>query len=239
MQRISRKAVAAVVAGLTVAGAGTAIAAGGSGSDTSFLDAVAAKLGISSEKLLDATKAVAIEQVDAQLEAGTITEAQADAMKERIRSGDVPFLVGPGMHRGGLGHGPGMGRPGGHLEDAAAYLGVTEAELVEQLRAGKSLADVAKAEGKSVDGLKQALLASEKEELDALVAAGTITQAQADAALARREERLDDMIAGTLPPRGAWGHHGGEGARTNGMPGVGHGSSEPAMHGGASFGVPA
>ncbi len=236
MQRISRKAVAAVVAGLAVAGAGTAIAAGGSGSDTSFLDAVAAKLGISSEKLLDATKAAAIDQVDAELKAGTITQAQADAMKARIQSGALPFFAGPGMHRGGFGHGPGRGGPGGHLDDAAAYLGVTEAELVEQLRAGKSLADVAKAEGKSVDGLKAALLASEKKELDALVAAGTITQAQADAALERREARLDDLVEGTLGPRGERGFGG---PMSRGMGGPGHGHGAPAMHGGASFGVPA
>jgi hypothetical protein len=238
MQRISRKAAAAIVAGLAVAGAGTAIAAGGSGSDTSFLDAVAAKLGISSEKLLDATKAAAVDQVDAQLKAGTITEAQAEAMKERIQSGELPFFAGPGMHRGGFGHGPGMGRPGGHLDDAAAYLGVTEAELVEQLRAGKSLADVAKAEGKSVDGLKAALLASEKKELDALVAAGTITQAQADAALERREARLDDFVEGALGGRGEGGHGFG-GPMSRGMGGSGHGYGTPAMQGGASFGVPA
>lgn len=238
MQRISRKAVAAVVAGLAVAGAGTAIAAGGAGSDTSFLDAVAAKLGISSEKLIDATKAAAIDQVDAQLKAGTITQAQADAMKERIQSGGVPLFAGPGMRRGGFGHGPGRGGPGGHLDDAAAYLGVTEAELVEQLRAGTSLADVAKAEGKSVDGLKAALLASEKKELDALVAAGKITQAQADAALERREARLDDFVEGTLGPCGERGAHGFGGPMSRGMGGSGHGYGTPAMHGGASFGAP-
>jgi hypothetical protein len=239
MQRVSRRAVAAVVAGLAVAGGGTAIAAGGSGSDTSFLDAVAAKLGISSEKLLDATKAAAIDRVDAQLKAGAVTEAQADALKERIQSGDVPFFGGPGMHRGGFGPGPGMGGPGGHLDDAAAYLGVTEAELVEQLRAGESLADVAGAEGKSVDGLKAALLAGEKQELDALVAAGRITQAQADAALERRKARLDDFVEGTLGARGEGGPHGFGGPLTRGMGGSGHGYGAPAMQGGASFGVPA
>lgn len=250
----SRKAVAVVAAGLVVAGAGSALAASGSGSGTSFLDRVAQKLGISSEKLRDATKAAAIDQIDEQLKAGTITKEQADAMKKRVEAGQIPGLGGfgdrgfgdrgfgrHGGHRmGGPGMGgPGMGGPGGHLADAATYLGLTEAKLVEQLQAGKSLADVAKAQGKTVDGLKDALLASEKKELDALVKAGTITQAQADSALAARKSHLDDMVNGTF--------RGGPGGRGMGR-GFGdrdgdHGPVMPGgqrmMPGGASLGAPA
>lgn len=37
-------------------------------------------------------------------------------------------------------------------------MGLTKAELREQLAVGKTLAEIAKAEGKSVDGLVQALV---------------------------------------------------------------------------------
>jgi hypothetical protein len=250
----SRKAVAVVAAGLVVAGGGSALAASGSGSGTSFLDRVAQKLGISSEKLRDATKAAAIDQIDEQLKAGTITKEQADAMKKRVESGQFPGLgrgfgdrgfghhgFGRGMGGPGLG-GPGPGGPGGHLADAATYLGLTQAKLMDQLQAGKTLADVAKAQGKTVEGLKDALLASEKKELDALVKAGTITQAQADSALADRKSRLDDMVNGTF--RGGHGRHA--------APGMGHGfgdrdgdhgpvmpGGQRMMPGGASLGAPA
>jgi hypothetical protein len=207
-----KKTAVAAVAALSVAVGGTALAAGGTPTSTSFLDRVATKLGISSEKLQDATKAAATDQVDEQLKAGTITQAQADAMKARIAAGNGLGL-GPGGR--GLG-GPGKGGPGGHLADAATYLGLTQAKLMEQLRAGKTLADVAKAQGKTTDGLKAALVASEKKELAAAVTAGRLTQAQADEILANASTRFDDMIAGTRPQGGP----GGRGGHGPGFPGA-------------------
>ena len=49
---------------------------------------MARHLGISSQKLEDATKAAAVDQVDAALKDGRITQAEADALKQRIESGD-------------------------------------------------------------------------------------------------------------------------------------------------------
>ena len=46
------------------------------------------------------------------------------------------------------------------MDASAEYLGLSANDLRTQLQAGKSLADIAKAEGKSVDGLKQALQAA-------------------------------------------------------------------------------
>ena len=197
-------ATAAAVAVVVVAG--SAIAAGNNSSPTAFMQSLAKHLGISTEKLQDAAKAAAIDQVDAALADGKITKEQADAAKERIRSGDAPLLFfgprfrggGPGFGPGpGFGHGPGFGfhHFGGGLGEAAAkYLGLTEAELRTQLESGKSLADIAKAQGKSTDGLKKALHDAVKDDLDAAVKAGRITQAQADEALARFDERADDLI---------------------------------------------
>jgi hypothetical protein len=196
-----RAATAAVVAGLAVATGGTALAASGSGGTgpSAFLDAVAIELGISSERLAEATKAAAVDEVDAQLKAGTITQAQAEAMKERIQSSDgVGLGFGPGFGGPHDGH----GGPGGHLDDAAAFLGLTTDALVTQLQDGKTLGEVARAAGKSVDGLKAALLASERAELAEAVADGRLTQAQADEILAGADERLDDLIAGTMPQHG-------------------------------------
>lgn len=198
-----KKTVVTAVAALSIAAGGTALAAtgGSSTSPSAFAEAVAAKLGITSDKLKAATKAAATEQVEAQLKAGEITQAQADAMKERIASSDGFGFGGPGMggHRG-------MGGPGGHLADAATYLGLTETALRTKLQAGDTLAEVAKAQGKTEAGLKAALLASEKKELAQAVTDGKLTQAQADEILAGAGDRFDDMIAGTMPDRGPGGH---------------------------------
>jgi hypothetical protein len=198
---------AAAAVGVVVV-AGNAIAAANASSPSSFMQSLAKHLGISTEKLQDAAKAAAIDQIDAALADGRITKEQADAAKARIQSGDAPLLLGPRFRDGGPGfgfrHGPGFGfgpRPGfgfhhfGELGEAAAkYLGLTEAQLHEQLRAGKSLAQIAKDKGKSPDGLKQALHDAVKQDLDAAVKAGRITQAQADEALARFDERADELI---------------------------------------------
>ena len=48
----------------------------------------------------------------------------------------------------------------------AKYLGLSRAELREQLQAGKSLADVAKTQGKSVSGLEDAMVAALTTNLD-------------------------------------------------------------------------
>ena len=142
-------------------------------------------------------------------------------MKERIESGEAPFFLGPGMF--GFRHGfgdpgereRGFGGPGHHfffgdkLGSAAEYLGLSEDELHEQLRDGKSLAEVAEAQGKSADGLKQAILAGAKSGLDKAVAAERLTQEQADAIYERLQGVIDDLVNGTLrgPGGGAFGPH--------------------------------
>jgi hypothetical protein len=209
--------VAAVLVVLVGGGAALAAADGRSPSPSAFLDSVAKHLGISSEKLVDATKAAAVDQVDAALEDGLITKEQAEAMKERIEAGDGAFLfgLGPGGpgHFGGFGFRGGDGPHlfGGRLDAAAEYLDLTVAELREQLAEGESLADVAKAKGKSVDGLKQALLVDTKEKLDEAVAEGDLTRERADAMLEKLESRIDDVVDGTAmrPGFGMRRFHGG------------------------------
>jgi Arc/MetJ-type ribon-helix-helix transcriptional regulator len=197
----SRKAVAIAVAALmVVAGGGAAIAASQDSSNPaqSFLDSVAKHLGISSQKLEDATKAAAIDQVDAALKEGKITKAQAAELKARINSGEYPPFFGP-FFPGHFHHGPGLHMFGEKLSAAADYLGLTQAQLRDKLANGQSLADVAKAQDKSVDGLKQAILQAAQKKLDQLVEDGELTRAQADEMLSRLKSHIDDLVNGTLP----------------------------------------
>ena len=99
-------------------------------------------------------------------------------------------------------HGP--GGPGAAA--IATYLGLTAAELRTQLEAGKTLADLAKAQGKGVSGLKDAIVADAKTHLDADVAAGKLTAAQEATMLADLKSHVDDMVNRTGPPAG--GHVG-------------------------------
>jgi hypothetical protein len=194
----SRKTLTIAVAALAViGGSGAAIAAakGSSSSGQSFLDSVARHLGISSQKLEDATKAAAVDQVDAALKEGKITKAQADELRARIQSGEFPPFAGP-LFDPRFGHFHRGGPPlfGEKLSSAADYLGLSEAELRTKLNAGQTLADIAKARGKSVDGLKQAILDEAEKKLDRLVDDGELMQAEADEMLARLKSHIDDLV---------------------------------------------
>jgi hypothetical protein len=247
----SKKVMAATVAGLAVAGSGVAIAASQDDSPAdSFLDSVARHLGISSEELRDATKAAAIDQVDQALEDGLVTEEQAEELKERIQSGEWRGFLGPGLVEPGPKYfgfrfgdnGPGEDRGGHHvffdgkLAAAAEYLGLTEAELREQLADGKSLADVAEAQGKPVDGLKDTILDGARSALDEAVAADRLTQEQADAIYERLTGWIDELVElrfpgplrGFAPGFGPPGFAPRDGGDDNG--GGGGGSSGDALY---------
>ena len=209
-----RKVMLVGVAALAAAGGGAAIAAAtGSPNDErkAVIDDAAKQLGVTPAKLSSALKKALENRVDAAVAAGRLTTDQGEALKKRIESDDYPALgLGFGLgHRAGPG-GPGMHR-GGHLDAAAAYLGVSQDALRAQLEDGKTLADVAKAtKGKSVDGLVAALVADEKEKLDAAVKAGRLTQTQADTILADAKARATDLVNGTFSAR-PHGRFGGPG----------------------------
>jgi hypothetical protein len=203
-----RTVVIGSVVALALAGAaGGALAASGTfdpqAERQAYLNDVAGRLGVTSDKLENALKAAAIDRVDAALAAGRISKDQADAMKAAINAGRLPLGVGlaPGLGFGFRPHGGLHFLGGGSLDAAATYLGLTEAQLRAQLMSGKSLADVAKAQGKSVDGLEQAMLAPIQAKLDQAVKDGKLTSSQRDQALAKIKASIDDMVNGKLPAR--------------------------------------
>lgn len=208
MKALKLKIAGGTAAAAAVLGGGAAVAATQL-SPTEESDAIVAdaakQLGVSATEL-DAALTQALEnRVDAAVKAGTITQARADELKQRIEAGEVPLVgVGPGMG----------GHRGGHhgfvdLAAAARYLGVTEAKLRAGLESGDTLAEIANAEGKTAAGLSDALVAAAKAELDAKVKAGTMTAAQRTSILADLESRIADAVNGELRFRGGPGGHGG------------------------------
>ena len=171
-----------------------------------FLDDVAKRLNVTRDQLDAAVKGAAEARIDAAVKDGKLTQEQGEAAKKRLANG-IPMLGGPIL--GGRPHGPGgpgFGERRGFgfgfgFEGAADYLGLTEAQLREQLQDGKSLADVAKAQNKDVAGLKAALKANLTKKLDEAVKDGHLTEAQKTKILAETDDRLDDVINGTPPRR--------------------------------------
>ncbi len=190
-RKVNPKLLAGAAAGLAVAGAGGAVAAvkltSPKENSQAIVNDAAKQLGVQPSELTAALKKALENRVDAAVGAGRLTKAQGEELKQRIESGALPLFFGP---RGG------PHEHFGELDAAATYLGLTEAQLETQLESGKSLAQVAKDRGKSVDGLIQALVDQATKRLDAAVAAGRLTKTQEQQILVGLKQRITDFVNG-------------------------------------------
>jgi predicted DNA-binding protein (UPF0251 family) len=206
-------AISAMVVGLAAAGAVAASHVLSANEESkAVIEDAAAQLGVEPDALSDALKQALKNRIDAAVESGRLTEAQGAELKKRIDSGDGVPLFG-GMRPGG--HGPGHAGLVGSLEEAAGYLGLTEAELRVQL-AGKTLAEIAKDKGKSADGLVQALATAAEKRIDEAVADGRLTEEQATELRSGLDDRIEALVNGEHRDHGRGFH-----------PGFGPGSISP------------
>jgi hypothetical protein len=108
------------------------------------------------------------------------------------------------------------GGPRGSVSAAnvAKVLGLTEAELRTELQT-KSFVTIAGEKNVDIAKVKEALTADAKAHLDAEVASGKHTQAEADARMAAFTANLDAFVNAVRPAKGMGGHGGrhGGGAR--------------------------
>jgi hypothetical protein len=217
---------AALAVAAFAGGAYAATQSSGPNTRQAFLNDVAKRLNVTPQQLTAALNGAAIDQLQAGVKSGNLTQAQANAIEQRLKQSAanpaVPFgLFGPGGPGGAGGAGgpgypgapggpggfgpPGLGKGGqapqlrhfavpfavaGGIAPAASYLGLTEAQLMQQLSSGKSLAQIATAKGKSVTGLKQAISAAMKARFDKLVANKMLTAAQEKQILSNLSARI-------------------------------------------------
>jgi len=105
----------------------------------------------------------------------------------------------------GRGHGRGL-RLG--FDAAAEAIGIEPSALLEALRDGQTMAEVAEANGVAVADVVAAMVAEANEHLAEAVADGRITQEQADERAATLEERITERVNGEFEPRGPGGRFG-------------------------------
>jgi hypothetical protein len=206
-----RKVVAGAAAALAVGGAGAGIAAtklrSSPGAESKAVISDAAKqLGVEPTKLSNALKKALEDRIDAAVADGRLTKAQGDELKQRIESNGFPLVAPPFLGHGHFGdHGLRS------LSAAASYLGLSESALRSKLESGKTLAQVAKDQGKSVDGLVAALKADLTQKLGQAVSSGRLTKAQEDRILSDATQHLTDLVNGKFPgppPDGRFFRHG-------------------------------
>jgi hypothetical protein len=125
-------------------------------------------------RLAATTVAVVVAALGAGTAAACDNNGSAYRQHHGVRAAQFAKHHGFMHHRGSL------------LALPAAYLGISPDALKDQLKAGKSLAQVANATpGKSAQGLVDYLVAQAKAKLDTKVAAGKLTQTQENAWLAK------------------------------------------------------
>jgi hypothetical protein len=212
------------------AGGGAALAATGADDDhkkaeQAVIDDAAKRLNVTPDALRGALGAAEDAQLDQAVKDGKLTQAEADAVKKR-RADSGAVLGGPGV--GGVHPGFGPGGPGGPglafkrgaggaLDAAATALGLKRDDLVAKLQAGKSIADVAKDQGKSLDDVKKAISDGVTKELDQAVTDKKLTSDQRDKILKELSDHIDDLVTRT-PSKDAPRF-----GRKGGAPPVGHG----------------
>jgi hypothetical protein len=163
---------------------------------------IAAAQGKSVDGLIDALVAAGTAEIDKKLADGTISQAQHDWIVAHLRDRVTAFVNGTG----GIGFGGAPVNVAGTMADvAASYLGLTTDELMEQVKSGKTLAQIAGAQGKSVDGLIDALVAAATAEIDKKLADGTISQAQHDRIVSQLRDRITAFVNGAAPGFGSGG----------------------------------
>ena len=190
MKRLLIVGAVVAVLGLGAVALGGAVtsAQGDDGPVATFLAKVAEKLGVSEDKLNTAVQEAQTEMIDEAVAQGRLTEEQAAQMKEGIAGGD--FLFPFGGRDGGWPAGAGI------PEAAAQVLGMTQDQVMQELRDGSSLAELAAAHGMSTEDFQAALLTQVRSQLDAQVADGKLTQDQADQEYQRIQDNIDSIVSG-------------------------------------------
>ena len=160
----------------------------------SLVDDVAARLGVTPDKLRAAFKAALAARVDAAVANGRLTPEQAAKLKQRIANGNG---LGIGARKAFAGRQKAfrarIAKARAHAP-VADYLDMTREQLRTELSSGKSLARIAQAKGKSVDGLVAAMLAPAKAGLARAVENGRLTKTRADEILAHLTEGAKKLV---------------------------------------------
>jgi hypothetical protein len=150
---------------------------------------VAQAHNVSLQKVKDAVLAAARAAISSQVQAGKLTQAQAD----KINS-DLPTLLDQLLNNK-----PRSGEGSSTSElaawnAAAAAIGVNPGDMKRALGSGQSLADQARAHNVDPNKVRDAALAAARADINSHVQAGKMTQAQGDAQYSEITRWLDSFM---------------------------------------------
>jgi uncharacterized protein (DUF433 family) len=155
---------------------------------------IATAHGVDPQAVIDALVAQANERIDAAVAAGELTDEQAAHAKEKLAA-----AIAKRVNEGGPRH---DGQPAGERKHrrqqarraagktTADVIGISAAELAQELKSGKTIAEVAAAHGVDPQTVIDALAAKANEKIDTALSNGKISEERA----ARAKERLQSAI---------------------------------------------
>jgi ribosomal protein S20 len=123
--------------------------------------------------------------LDKLVEQGTLTQAQADAVRDAVKA-EAP--------KGGRHAGPRMRAVRGAAKVAADTIGIEPEELRTEVQSGKTIAQVAEEHGKSAQDVIDAVVTAGNQRIDKAVAKGRLTADQATKAKARLAQAAEKLV---------------------------------------------
>lgn len=185
---------------------------------------IATAKGKTAADIITAARSALATQLKQAVTAGTITQAQSDAELANFDQ-KAPQIVNDatlgarGAHGFGFGRG-GPGGPGGAgalINATASVTGLTNQQVLTQLQAGQTLAQIAQSKSKTADDVIAAARTALTTQLQQAVTAGRVTQAQSDARLAQFNQTATQLVNDATLGQNA-GERGGRWGGPNGQP---------------------
>ena len=180
-----------------------------------FTGHVASNLGKSQSQVQKAISDAINQTIDDAVKNGDLTQSQANAIKSKVSSnanGNQACAGGlrgiPGIGRGGFGPFPRGARVDLVTEETAKALGISTAQLQQDLRNGQTVQQLASAQGMDENAFRSKLASVTKADLDQRVKSGAITQNQENATL-QRIQSGPLPLWNAAPPHRGFGPKGG------------------------------
>lgn len=171
--------------------------------DGATIAQVAEAHGVDPDDVVDAIVADQRDRLERAVRDGVMTRDEADRVLAELEQ-HVTDLVEGNLPMPDLGRMPLLGHPDlwgfadGPLAAAAGAIGIRPAELLSELRDGRTIAEVAADHGVDVAAVVDAIVGALGDRLDAAVEDGWLTQAEADELAAELRDTATAIVNGEL-----------------------------------------
>jgi predicted DNA-binding protein YlxM (UPF0122 family) len=167
---------------------------------------IASAQGINEQKVIDLLVSQSSQRLDQAVQSGKLTQDKADSFKAKLADQTKKRVEQKGFgqdHKGFKGD-QNHKFKGGSFKDLASVLGINQQDILNQLKAGQSLAEIASAHNVAEQTLIDQLVKDSTQKIDQAVQTGKLTQDKAN----QIETKLPDQVKKMVEQKGLGGHQG-------------------------------